>query len=149
MANKPFAIQGADLTLGGVKITLNDNGSVTFPDGSVQTTAYKGGNLNTWVQTFETSLRIADIPSVATSVEYLANGDIVALFVNLKDINLGFASYNTYTGVARFDTIGRLSKATTSLKTSLMAGVLLWTISTGISMLQGVSLPSLVAILPR
>jgi len=108
MANKPFAIQGADLTLGGVKITLNDNGSVTFPDGSVQTTAYKGGNLNTWVQTFETSLRIADIPSVATSVEYLANGDIVALFVNLKDINLGFASYNTYTGVARFDTIGRL-----------------------------------------
>jgi hypothetical protein len=96
------------LTNGDQTLVLNGNGSVTFPDGSIQTTAYTGGNLNTWVQTFETSLRIADIPAVATSVEYLNNGDIVALFVNLKDINLGFGDYNTYTGVARFDSIGRL-----------------------------------------
>jgi hypothetical protein len=96
------------LTNGDQTLVLNGNGSVTFPDGSIQTTAYTGGNLNTWVQTFETSLRVADIPAVATSVEYLANGDIVALFVNLKDINLGFGDLNTYTGVARFDSIGRL-----------------------------------------
>jgi len=56
----------------------------------------------TWVQDFETSLgEPADVPLIATSVEYLANGDIVALFTHDVNSNSG-----TYSGVARFDSYG-------------------------------------------
>ena len=56
----------------------------------------------TWVQDFETSLGApADVPLMATSVEYLANGDIVALFTH--DVN---SNSSTYSGVARFDSYG-------------------------------------------
>ena len=93
-----------------VEIRTNDthtwqfgsDGHITFPDNTIQTTAYPGNNPNVWVQDFETSLgEPADVPTMATSVEYLANGDIVALFTH--DVN---STSGTYSGVARFDSYG-------------------------------------------
>ena len=54
-----------------------------------------------WVQDFETSLGTADVPLMSSSVEYLTNGDIVALFTH--DVNSNSGSYS---GVARFDSYG-------------------------------------------
>ena len=81
---------------------FGSDGHITFPDNTIQTTAYPGNNPNVWVQDFETSLgEPADVPTMATSVEYLANGDIVALFTH--DVN---STSGTYSGVARFDSYG-------------------------------------------
>ena len=89
MTIKPFAIQ---------------NG-IEFSDGTVQTTAYTGqtGDANIWVQDFETTEGApADVVGMASSVEYLANGDIVALFVHYVEDN----GQNRYSGVARFSPTG-------------------------------------------
>ena len=74
---------------------VDSNGDSVLSGGtSIQST--------TWVQDFETSLGApADVPLMATSVEYLANGDIVALFTH--DVN---SNSSTYSGVARFDSYG-------------------------------------------
>ena len=81
---------------------FGSDGRITFPDNTIQTTAYPGLDPNVWVQDFETSLGApADVPLMASSVEYLANGDVVALFYHSVNNDS-----NTYSGVARFDSYG-------------------------------------------
>jgi hypothetical protein len=80
---------------------FGSDGSITFPDNTIQTTAYPGNNPNVWVQDFETSLGApTDVPGNAIAVEYLANGDIVAL------INHYTVSNDRYNSIARFDSTG-------------------------------------------
>jgi hypothetical protein len=93
------------LTNGDQIFTLNSNGTVTFPDGTVQTTAYTEGDGNVWVQNFETMAGApADIVAIANSVEYLDNGDIVALFSHLNDTS--YFGGNRYNSIARFTPAG-------------------------------------------
>ena len=83
------------------------DGDITFPDNSVQTTAYTGqtGDANIWIQDFKTTLGApADVVGMASSVEYLANGDIVALFVHY--VAAGGDGESRYSGVARFSPTG-------------------------------------------
>ena len=91
---------------------FNTDGDLYIPPGKTIRDAMTGDDLlngsgtsiqsTTWVQDFETSLGApADVPLMATSVEYLANGDIVALFTHDVNSNSG-----TYSGVARFDSYG-------------------------------------------
>ena len=88
------------------------DGDLVLPAGKTIRDAMTGDDLlngsgtsvqsTTWVQDFETSLGApADVPVMATSVEYLANGDVVALFMH--DVN---SNSSTYSGVARFDSYG-------------------------------------------
>jgi hypothetical protein len=91
----------AENTLGSKTWMFDQAGHITFPDNTVQTTAYPGNNLNVWVQDFETSLGSpTDVPGAAAAVEYLANGDIVALFTHYTVPN------GRYNSVARFDSLG-------------------------------------------
>ena len=88
------------------------DGSVTFPDGTVQTTAYVGGS-TVWVQDFETVTGAPDdVVALATGVEYLANGDIVALFVHQQE---GLSS-------SRYSSVGRFSANGTKLWNFRFAG---------------------------
>ena len=91
---------------------FNTDGDLYIPPGKTIRDSMTGDDLlngsgtsiqsTTWVQDFETSLGApADVPLIATSVEYLANGDIVALFTH--DVN---STSGTYSGVARFDSYG-------------------------------------------
>lgn len=88
---------------GNQTFTLNANGSVTFPDGSIQTTAYTEGDPNVWVQDFEPTAIGAPTDSVASanSVEYLGNGDIVAVFQHYYEEGSG-----TYNTIGRFTPTG-------------------------------------------
>jgi hypothetical protein len=92
------------------EFTLNANGSVTFPDGSIQTTAYTGGDLNTWVQTFESANPLQDIPLIALSVEYDSVGNVIALFYHSVEEGGSYYSVGKYTAsgtriwTTRFDT---------------------------------------------
>jgi hypothetical protein len=81
-------------------LVLNADGSVTFPDGTTQTTAYTEGDPNVWVQDFESTTIgvLTDIVAAATSVEYLNNGDIVAVFLHYYE-----------EGSGRYSTIGRFT----------------------------------------
>jgi hypothetical protein len=91
----------AENTLGSKTWMFDQAGHITFPDSTVQTTAYPGNNLNVWVQDFETAAGApADVPEMAASVEYLANGDIVAL------INHDTIASGRFNSVARFDSLG-------------------------------------------
>jgi hypothetical protein len=91
----------AENTLGSKTWMFDQAGHITFPDNTVQTTAYTGNNLNVWVQDFETAAGApADVPGMAASVEYLANGDIVAL------INHDTIASGSFNSVARFDSLG-------------------------------------------
>ena len=85
---------------GDQSFVLNADGSVTFPDGTTQTTAYTEGDPNVWVQDFEpTTVGVpTDIVAAATSVEYLNNGDIVAVFLHYYE-----------EGSGRYSTIGRFT----------------------------------------
>ena len=90
---------------------FNTDGDLYIPPGKTIRDSMTGDDLlngsgtsiqsTTWVQDFETSLGATDVPLMATSVEYLANGDIVALFTH--DVN---SNSSTYSGVARFDSYG-------------------------------------------
>ncbi len=83
--------------------TFDTSGHITFPDGSVQTTAYTGNSDTVWIQDFETTDGSpTDVPSVASSVEYLSNGDLIALF------NHNTSASETYNSVARFDATGTM-----------------------------------------
>ena len=75
---------------------LNADGSVTFPDGTTQTTAYTEGDPNVWVQDFEPTAigDPTDFVASANSVEYLSNGDIVAVFQHYYEDGVN-GSYNT------------------------------------------------------
>jgi hypothetical protein len=62
-----------------------------------------GGNTvdqNIWVQTFEQTNPITDIPMLVTSVEYDADGNIIALFYN------GTEGGNIYTSVGKYTSTG-------------------------------------------
>jgi hypothetical protein len=85
---------------GNQTFVLNADGSVTFPDGTIQITAYTEGDPNVWVQDFESTTIGAptDIVAAATSVEYLNNGDIVAVFLHYYE-----------EGSGRYSTIGRFT----------------------------------------
>jgi hypothetical protein len=66
-------------------------GSIMFPDGSIQTTAYTGQSGSTvdpniWVQTFVTD-DVTDIVQMAISVEYDADNNIIALFDHVDTDN--------------------------------------------------------------
>jgi hypothetical protein len=82
--------------------TFNGVGQIEFPDGSVQTTAYPSADI--WVQEFETSLGAADTPAMAASVEYLPDGDIVALMIHSENTGGGFTG--SYSSVARLTSAG-------------------------------------------
>jgi hypothetical protein len=125
-----YVLQRADSYQGseayGVEIGANDrdggdqhvwrfdpDGDLHIPPGKTIRDAMTGDDLlagagggtaalsNVWVQEFATSLGLTDVPLLASSVEYLGNGDVVALF--LHSVN-SESSY--YSGVARFDTHG-------------------------------------------
>lgn len=89
MANKPFAIQDG----------------ITFPDGSIQTTAYTGSgtaDANVWVQTFVSETGSpTDIVAMAVSVEYDSAGNVIALF---SHYNRNDNSY--YYSVGKYTTTG-------------------------------------------
>jgi hypothetical protein len=82
--------------------TFDNVGHIEFPDGSIQTTAY--ANSDVWVKEFKTSLGTADTPTMAISVEYLPDGDIVALFTHSEDTGGGFTG--AYSSVARINSAG-------------------------------------------
>ena len=83
---------------------LNADGSVTFPDGTTQTTAYTEGDPKVWVQDFEPTAigDPTDFVASANSVEYLSNGDIVAVFQHYYEDGVN-GSYNT---IGRFTPTG-------------------------------------------
>jgi len=92
------------LTNGNHTFVLNADGSVKFPDGTIQTTAYAEGDPNVWVQDFEPTAigDPTDIVASANSVEYLGNGDIVAVFQHFYEDGVN-GSYNT---IGRFTPTG-------------------------------------------
>lgn len=83
------------------------DGSITFPDNTVQTTAYTGqtggGGVtvsDVWVQTFVTDQAI-DIVQAAVSVEYDAAGNLIALFNHVSTVD-----DSTYYSVGKYTTTG-------------------------------------------
>ena len=89
---------------GDQSFVLNADGSVTFPDGTTQTTAYTEGDPNVWVQDFEPTAigDPTDFVASANSVEYLSNGDIVAVFQHYYEDGVN-GSHNT---IGRFTPTG-------------------------------------------
>ena len=74
-------------------------GEITYAD----PTGGTAGDANIWIQDFETTEGApADVVGMASSVEYLANGDIIALFVHYVEDN----GQSRYSGVARFSPTG-------------------------------------------
>lgn len=85
---------------------FDGSGALTFPDGTIQTTAYTGqsggtGNNSVWIQTFVTDNPVEDIVQGAIAVEYDDSNNIIALFSH-------FASTGnaTYFSIAKFDSSG-------------------------------------------
>ena len=94
------------LVNGAQEFTLNADGSVTFPDGSIQTTAYTGsgtsGDANIWIQTFESQAGApTDVVAIAASVEYDSAGNVIALFGHYDS-----EGGNTYYSVGKYTTTG-------------------------------------------
>ena len=93
------------------EFTLNANGSITFPDGSIQTTAYTGtaSDANVWVQTFESVEGApADVVAAALSVEYDVEGNLICLFNHEQDVNSPFGGDSSYFSVAKIATTGTI-----------------------------------------
>lgn len=83
------------------KITLPQNGDIVDSDGN-SVLGGGGGASNIWIQDFESTAGApADVVGMATSVEYLANGDIVAVFMHYGDNNS-----DRYNSIGRFSTTG-------------------------------------------
>ena len=90
MANKPFAVQD----------------SIKFPDGTVQATADTGsggssGDPRVWVETFASDAPTTDFVQGATSVEYDADGNVIALFSHYEP-----DPDSSYTSVAKLTPAG-------------------------------------------
>ena len=88
--------------------TFGTDGSIEFPDGSIQTTAYtgqtSGGGVtvsDVWVQTFETDTPATDLVQAAVSVEYDSVGNIISLFSHYESDN-----NKTYYSVGKYSTTG-------------------------------------------
>ena len=81
--------------------TFDTTGDLTFPDGSIQTTAYTGSgtaDANVWVQTFVSDTPLTDFPQIATSVEYDSDGNVIGLFNHFDDNNgASYFSVGKYT----------------------------------------------------
>jgi hypothetical protein len=84
------------------------DGSLKFPDGTTQTTAYTGQTggggttvSNVWVQTFLTDAPATDLVQAALSVEYDSVGNIVALFSHYETND-----ESTYYSVGKYTTTG-------------------------------------------
>ena len=84
------------------------DGSITFPDDTVQTTAYTGqgggvvsGASDVWVQTFESATPVDDTPVAALSVEYDTAGNIIVL---IEHTNIG--SNGTFYSVDKYTSTG-------------------------------------------
>ena len=81
------------------------DGHVTFPDGSIQTTAFTGlADNNIWIETFASDAPGIDFVQSATSVEYDLAGNIIALFSHIVPSN----SNETYTSVAKLSPTGEV-----------------------------------------
>jgi hypothetical protein len=88
---------------------FGEDGNLTLPVGGDildinGNSVLDSGDQNIWIQEFETSLGAADVPAMAMSVEYLANGDVIALFIHSEDTGGGYTG--TYSSVARFNPNG-------------------------------------------
>ena len=81
------------------ELILGADGNLTFPDGSIQTTAFQISDPNVWVEDF--TISGGRIVAGSTSIEYDADGNIIAVFA-ITDSNTSF----TNTLVAKFDTLG-------------------------------------------
>ena len=90
--------------------TFKSNGHLELPNGgdivdSTGTSVLGGtsgtGDANVWVETFDTSTPITDLPAIASSVEYDAEGNIIALFAmsNTSD-------NSSYTAVGKYTSAG-------------------------------------------
>jgi hypothetical protein len=112
-----LTVPGDILSEGNINIEVNlsdstlrrwqfgEDGNLTLPVGGDildinGNSLLNGGDGNIWIQEFETSLGAADVPALAMSVEYLANGDVVALLLHSEDTGGGYTG--TYSSVARF-----------------------------------------------
>ncbi len=85
---------------------FKENGGLEFPDGTTQTTAYTGqsgstGDQNIWIQTFLTDTPETDRPGSVNSVEYDADGNIIALFLVYPP-----QGGDNYTALAKFTSTG-------------------------------------------
>jgi hypothetical protein len=87
---------------------FGSNGHLTFPDGSIQVTAYTGtdtgGDDKIWIETFESDSPVTDRVQGATSVEYDADGNIIALFNHYT----GTDGPGSYTSVAKLTPTGAI-----------------------------------------
>ena len=93
MAIKPFETQDGIRIQPGDDI-LDSTGTSAFTGGSGST-----GDQNIWIQTFESDAPQTDFPGSANSVEYDADGNVIALFVHQTP-------GDTYTSVAKFTSTG-------------------------------------------
>lgn len=96
-------ISGGDrLVNGDNELVLSETGHLTFPDGSVQVTAYTGaGDDNIWIETFASDAPTTDFVQAAISVEYDADGNIIALFNHIEP-----GTNSTYASVAKLTPTG-------------------------------------------
>lgn len=94
---------GDRLVNGDNELVLGETGHLTFPDGSIQTTAFTGlADNNIWIETFASDEPSTDFLQAATSVEYDLDGNIIALFNHIVPTN----SNSTYTSVAKLTPTG-------------------------------------------
>lgn len=85
------------------ELVLGETGHLTFPDGSIQTTAFTGvADNNIWIETFASDAPTTDFVQSATSVEYDLDGNIIVLFNHIVPTN----SNETYTSVAKLSPTG-------------------------------------------
>ena len=86
------------------RLQLPENGDIVDSNGN-SVLGGTTGDANIWIQDFETTQGApANVVGMASSVEYLANGDIVALFIHYVNFNQG--GDNRYSSVARFTPAG-------------------------------------------
>ena len=86
------------------KLRLPENGDIVDINGN-SVLGGTAGDANIWIQDFETTQGApTDVVGMASSVEYLANGDIVALFIHYANFNQ--PGDNSYSSVARFTPAG-------------------------------------------
>jgi hypothetical protein len=78
---------------------FGSDGSITFPNNTVQTTAFQTVDTNVWVEDFSSANN--NVVQGANSVEYDADGNSIAVF-SITDPNNTFSD----TLVAKFDTTG-------------------------------------------
>ena len=85
------------------RLQLPENGDIVDSDGN-SVLGGTAGDANIWIQDFETTQGApADVVGMASSVEYLDNGDIIALFVHYTDDG---QNESRYSSIGRFTPTG-------------------------------------------